>query len=551
MRELATLGTDTALSLQALLQRVVDLIPPAWHYPDETCARIAIGDLELKTAGFCRTQWKQSAPIELDSGESGVVEVYYLTEKPERDEGPFLNEERARVDSLARQTARIIAHRHVTSALQAANQQLAARDQQLRATEQQLRATEQQLRASNQHLEATNQQREEAAARERQLNAVLHGVRDVNRLITRERDPRELIQGACEILVRSRGVAKCSITLLDGQRVSAFADAGDASKLEPLRRMFDNDELPDCMRLAIDSGKPSVCHAPAKSCAACPVDQDYTSERDAVAVRLEHHGEVLGAMLVSFPAGSFVDSSEIELIQKVADDVALALRTTSLASGLRDSEARFRAAFDSASIGRALTLPDGRLDRVNSALCAMLGYSPAELEAKTFSAITHPDDLEASRECVRCLASGERGTYRFEKRYLHRDGALVWTDVNTTLLRDEHGEPLNFITDIVDITERKRGEEALREHERELDLTLDATTDGIWKWDFRTNELFFSSRYYAMLGYEADEFSASFEAWRDLLHPDDRDQAIAVAETYLATKPDTYENQFRLRTKTR
>jgi len=132
-----------------------------------------------------------------------------------------------------------------------------------------------------------------------------------------------------------------------------------------------------------------------------------------------------------------------------------------LEAEVRASEVRFRAAFDSASIGRALTLPDGRLGRVNRALCEMLGYTPEELEAKTFAAVTHPDDMDESRECVRCLLAGEQGTCRLEKRYLHRDGAFVWTEVNTTLLRDEHDEPLNFITDIVDITERKQSEQAL------------------------------------------------------------------------------------------
>jgi len=97
--------------------------------------------------------------------------------------------------------------------------------------------------------------------------------------------------------------------------------------------------------------------------------------------------------------------------------------------------------------------------------------------------------------------------------------------------------------------ERKRAAEALRRSEEELRLTLDATTDGIWKWDFMTNELFFSPRYYTMLGYESDEFPSNFESWRNLLHPDDIQSAIGVAEEYLKTKPNEYENEFRLKTK--
>jgi PAS domain S-box-containing protein len=96
---------------------------------------------------------------------------------------------------------------------------------------------------------------------------------------------------------------------------------------------------------------------------------------------------------------------------------------------------------------------------------------------------------------------------------------------------------------------RQRAEEALRRSERELQLTLDATTDGIWKWNFKTNELFFSPRYYRMLGYEPEEFPANYENWAGLIHPEDRTAALAVAETYLETKPETYHNEFRMRTK--
>ncbi len=96
---------------------------------------------------------------------------------------------------------------------------------------------------------------------------------------------------------------------------------------------------------------------------------------------------------------------------------------------------------------------------------------------------------------------------------------------------------------------RRRAEEALRESERELQLTLDATTDGIWKWNFQTDELFFSPQYYRMLGYEPNEFAANYENWQNLIHPDDRDAALATAAKYLETKPDTYENEFRMRTK--
>jgi two-component system, cell cycle sensor histidine kinase and response regulator CckA len=98
-------------------------------------------------------------------------------------------------------------------------------------------------------------------------------------------------------------------------------------------------------------------------------------------------------------------------------------------------------------------------------------------------------------------------------------------------------------------SERKRAKRALTESEQELRLTISVTTDGIWKWNFLTNELFFSPKYYTMLGYEPDEFPASYESWINLIHPDDLETTLLVAENYLKTKPDTYENEFRLKTK--
>jgi len=103
--------------------------------------------------------------------------------------------------------------------------------------------------------------------------------------------------------------------------------------------------------------------------------------------------------------------------------------------------------------------------------------------------------------------------------------------------------------EIIESYERKQAEEALRRSEEKLWLALDATTDGIWQWNFMTNELDFSSRYYTMLGYEPDEFPPSFESWQNLIHPDDLQSALGVVEEYLKTKPDEYENEFRLKTK--
>ncbi|AGC44869.1 two-component sensor histidine kinase [Myxococcus stipitatus DSM 14675] len=122
----------------------------------------------------------------------------------------------------------------------------------------------------------------------------------------------------------------------------------------------------------------------------------------------------------------------------------------------RNREELFRTAFEHTPIGSSLVALDGHLLMVNSALCSMVGYSREELLARTFQDITHPDDLEMDMGFVRRLLNGELGTYQLEKRYLHKHGHSVDVLLTASLVRDSRGKPLHFISQIQDISERKR-----------------------------------------------------------------------------------------------
>jgi PAS domain S-box-containing protein/diguanylate cyclase (GGDEF)-like protein len=124
----------------------------------------------------------------------------------------------------------------------------------------------------------------------------------------------------------------------------------------------------------------------------------------------------------------------------------------------RDAEERFRLAFEHAPIGIALVSPEGRWLRVNGKLCEMTGYAEAELLGKTFQDITHPDDLDADLEHVREMVAGEIRTYEMEKRYFRADGSIVWVLLSVSLVRDADGAPRYFISQIQDISERKRAQ---------------------------------------------------------------------------------------------
>jgi PAS domain S-box-containing protein len=132
---------------------------------------------------------------------------------------------------------------------------------------------------------------------------------------------------------------------------------------------------------------------------------------------------------------------------------------------LRESEQRFRGAFEFAAIGMALVAPDGRWLRVNRSLCEIVGYTAEELLATNYQSITHPDDLDTDLGQVRQMLDGSLSHYDMEKRYLHRDGHIVWVLMSVSLVRDAKGQSMYFVSQIQDITDRKLGERRLIESE--------------------------------------------------------------------------------------
>jgi PAS domain S-box-containing protein len=136
---------------------------------------------------------------------------------------------------------------------------------------------------------------------------------------------------------------------------------------------------------------------------------------------------------------------------------------------LQESEARFRAIFERAAIGIGLTDEEGRTIKANPALQQLLGYHEEELHGMSFAKITHPDDLEPDLSLYRELMAGQRDHYSLEKRYLRKDGGLIWGHVIVSLVRTASGKPWFAVGMVEDITERKQVEKELRRHNAILD----------------------------------------------------------------------------------
>jgi hypothetical protein len=166
----------------------------------------------------------------------------------------------------------------------------------------------------------------------------------------------------------------------------------------------------------------------------------------------------------------------------------------------RESEQRFLATFEQAAVGIALVAPDGRLLRVNRKLCDIAGYSRDELQGKTFQDITHPEDLGADLSRVRQMLAGEIETYALEKRYLHKNGAVVWVNITVALVRRDDGTPDYFISVIEDIQARKAAEAALVASEAKLKEAQRLAGIGHWSWDLRTGRHLWSEDIYRIYG---------------------------------------------------
>ena len=136
---------------------------------------------------------------------------------------------------------------------------------------------------------------------------------------------------------------------------------------------------------------------------------------------------------------------------------------------LRRSEERFRSAFENTSVGMSLATMDGSILRANCALVNILGYSSEELQTMTLWDYIHPDDVEANKNLMKILLSGELPSYEIEQRHIHKDGHVLWVVTDVTLVRGEEDEPLYAVIFTQDITKRKQTEVKLQQRAVQLE----------------------------------------------------------------------------------
>ena len=366
------------------------------------------------------------------------------------------------------------------------------------------------------------------------------------------------------------------------------------------------------------------------------------------------------------------------LIEVISGTGLTNLRAIEAKQKSEENEKQFQAMFDTASIGIAQADPHtGRWVRVNQKLCDITGYTDEELLALCVSDVTHPEDRERDWATFQRVVRGEMPNYRIEKCYIRKDGAVIWVNVNMTIIRDATGQSLrtmatiediserkqteenlskavqllmahidnsplaviefdaqyrvirwskeaerlfgwtleevegrsisemkwvysedeelvlqesagllsgerarslcvnrNYCKDgsvincewynsgiysggklisilslVLDITERKRVEETLRESKEQLSMALDVGNAGIWQWNLIRNEVSFDARFHTMLGYTPGELPTTMPEWKPYHHPEDAPLLWPKTEAYLHGEFPYFESEHRIRSK--
>jgi len=242
-----------------------------------------------------------------------------------------------------------------------------------------------------------------------------------------------------------------------------------------------------------------------------------------------------------------LDEPASEAIQVIVRDISARKRAEAI---LRQNEERLTLAFAGAQEG----VWDWNIETgavvYSPRWKEMLGYSEGEIapHVSAWEHLLHPDDKPRANELSESLAQGAQ-TYEGEFRLRHKDGHYIHVLSRGFPVRREPGGPVvRIVGTHLDITERKRTEEALRESQERLTLAFAGAREGVWDWNIETNAVVYSPRWKQMLGYVEDEIEPHISAWERLVHPEDRPRADEANDSVARGEP-TYEAEFRLRHK--
>ena len=281
--------------------------------------------------------------------------------------------------------------------------------------------------------------------------------------------------------------------------------------------------------------------------------------RSILCLPLVNEAKLTGLLYLENRATSRVFTpSRIAVLKLLASQAAISLENARLHTALmnenrdrqqaedalRASEERWRSLFENVPVGVMLLGPGNRYVAANRAFQAMVGFSEAELCARSPVDITHEDDRAGTDAILAARAVGDATTFRREKRYLCKNGRIIWADVSSFMVPVAGGEPLEAVF-AIDISHRKQAEEDLRRSQAFLVQAQQISQTGSWYWNVTTGEVRWSPEHYRIFGYDPATTKPSYAIFTEQVHPDDRpllDQTIARS----AAEKRQFQREYRI-----
>ena len=365
--------------------------------------------------------------------------------------------------------------------------------------------------------DVTERRRIEAEMEERHRLAALSA--DIGLALTGAEDLGQGLQACAEVLVRHMSVICVRIWTI-GEKDRHFelqAAAGTLGRMSAddigVRDAF------DIARIAA-RGEPEFTNLQGDE--SWLGDPDWAGREQFVAFAgcpLKVGDQILG-VAAAFAREPLTEAAR-QAFASVVHSIAQFVERKRAEASLRESEDRFRRAFEDAPYGMCMADVNGRFLRANAALCQMLGYSQSELIAGAWQAITHPDDLDRSRQALLQFTRGEMKTVEMEKRYIRKNGEVLWTRVRILAVENEDGSLSHFITQIEDITLRRLAEDRLRASEERYRELFENASDLVYtiSLDLRITSL--NRLAEETMGYSREE--ATGMSLCDLVDPDQCD----------------------------
>ncbi len=269
--------------------------------------------------------------------------------------------------------------------------------------------------------------------------------------------------------------------------------------------------------------------------------------RAIASIPIVSQDHIIGALNVASLERSVINPDDREILLTIGEELGSAITRIKAELALRESEERLRLFIREAPA--ALAMFDREMRYLAASRRWMADYHLGERDILGLSHyVVFPDIPEELKTIHRRSLAGEILSAD-EDRFEREDGSVQWLawEVRPWFITG------NVIGGIIifseDITERKRTEEALRESEERLHLAVDASNDGLFDWNMEKGSVYYSPRYFTMLGYAPGDLPAAFSTWTDLLHPDDRKRALSVVNEYHQGARESHEMEFRLRAK--